>query len=48
VAGHAQLMGFMMVMLVIPLLVTGNHWVQSDLKLVQKALGVRPTVNQEP
>jgi DMSO/TMAO reductase YedYZ heme-binding membrane subunit len=39
VAGHAfELMGFMMVMLVIPLLITGNHWAQRKLGRYWKRL----------
>jgi DMSO/TMAO reductase YedYZ heme-binding membrane subunit len=39
VAGHVfELMGFMMVMLVIPLLVTGNHWAQRKLGRFWKPL----------
>ncbi len=39
VAGHAfELMGFMMVMLVIPLLITGNHWAQRKLGRYWKPL----------
>jgi DMSO/TMAO reductase YedYZ heme-binding membrane subunit len=38
-AGHAfELMGFMMVMLVIPLLITGNHWAQRKLGRYWKRL----------
>jgi sulfoxide reductase heme-binding subunit YedZ len=38
-AGHAfELMGFMMVMLVIPLLITGNHWAQRKLGRYWKPL----------
>jgi DMSO/TMAO reductase YedYZ heme-binding membrane subunit len=38
-AGHAfELMGFMMVMLVIPLLLTGNHWAQRKLGRYWKPL----------
>jgi DMSO/TMAO reductase YedYZ heme-binding membrane subunit len=39
VAGHVfELMGFMMVMLVIPLLITGNHWAQRKLGRYWKPL----------
>jgi DMSO/TMAO reductase YedYZ heme-binding membrane subunit len=39
VAGHAfELVGFMMVMLVIPLLITGNHWAQRKLGRYWKRL----------
>jgi DMSO/TMAO reductase YedYZ heme-binding membrane subunit len=39
VAGHAfELMGFFMVMLVIPLLITGNHWAQRKLGRYWKPL----------
>jgi methionine sulfoxide reductase heme-binding subunit len=39
VAGHAfELMGFFMVMLVIPLLITGNHWAQRKLGRYWKRL----------
>jgi DMSO/TMAO reductase YedYZ heme-binding membrane subunit len=39
VAGHVfELMGFMMVMLVIPLLITGNHWAQRKLGRFWKPL----------
>jgi DMSO/TMAO reductase YedYZ heme-binding membrane subunit len=39
VAGHAfELMGFLMVMLVIPLLITGNHWAQRRLGRYWKPL----------
>jgi DMSO/TMAO reductase YedYZ heme-binding membrane subunit len=39
VAGHAfELMGFLMVMLVIPLLITGNHWAQRKLGRYWKRL----------
>jgi len=39
VAGHAfELMGFLMVMLVLPLLVTGNHWAQRRLGRYWKPL----------
>jgi methionine sulfoxide reductase heme-binding subunit len=39
VAGHVfELMGFMMVMLVIPLLITGNHWAQRRLGRYWKPL----------
>jgi methionine sulfoxide reductase heme-binding subunit len=39
VAGHVfELMGFMMVMLVIPLLITGNHWAQRKLGKYWKKL----------
>jgi DMSO/TMAO reductase YedYZ heme-binding membrane subunit len=39
VAGHAfELMGFIMVMLVIPLLITGNHWAQRKLGRYWKPL----------
>jgi DMSO/TMAO reductase YedYZ heme-binding membrane subunit len=38
-AGHVfELMGFMMVMLVIPLLITGNHWAQRKLGRYWKQL----------
>jgi methionine sulfoxide reductase heme-binding subunit len=38
-AGHVfELMGFMMVMLVIPLLITGNHWAQRKLGRYWKRL----------
>jgi sulfoxide reductase heme-binding subunit YedZ len=38
-AGHVfELMGFMMVMLVIPLLITGNHWAQRKLGRYWKTL----------
>jgi methionine sulfoxide reductase heme-binding subunit len=38
-AGHVfELMGFMMVMLVIPLLITGNHWAQRKLGRYWKPL----------
>ncbi len=39
VAGHVfELMGFMMVMLVIPVLITGNHWAQRKLGRYWKPL----------
>ncbi len=39
VAGHAfELMGFMMVLLVIPVLITGNHWAQRKLGRYWKPL----------